>query len=280
MPRLFYRNSRTSMKDLINAHHTVTDIAEGPFYTLRDNDTAESALKLGLKGASSILIRNKHGNFQGILTNRDMLDFLGGGEKHRFMLSKGLKTPVRKLLTRHAKREWRIHKDETALSAFIAFRRFGKESHAITDGDRIYGLVTERDFLKYINRPTGIKVEGLMAVRPFSVSEDTPLSEAARIICRGAFRKLPVTKKGIVTGILTPYDMISYALRKKNLKALPRDSTPISRVMNKWVSTVKQHSDVFEAVRIMRNKNIGFLPVTYDGELQGIITARDIITGL
>lgn len=50
-----------------------------------------------------------------------------------------------------------------------------------------------------------------------------------------------------------------------------------SEVMNRDVKTVKETDDVFYAARLMREHDVGFLPVCNDaGRITGVLTDRDL----
>ena len=51
-------------------------------------------------------------------------------------------------------------------------------------------------------------------------------------------------------------------------------------VMNKNVITIKKENTILDAMKIMKDKNIGFLIIEEDNEAIGIITDRDIVLSL
>lgn len=54
----------------------------------------------------------------------------------------------------------------------------------------------------------------------------------------------------------------------------------VFEVMTKQVFTVKKESNILDVIKIMRDKNIGFLIVEENQEAIGVITDRDIILSL
>ena len=52
-------------------------------------------------------------------------------------------------------------------------------------------------------------------------------------------------------------------------------NTPALEIATREVVTVEPNTDIGEAARLMREKNIGATPVVENGKLVGMITERD-----
>ncbi|MEM4704251.1 MAG: CBS domain-containing protein, partial [Candidatus Bathyarchaeia archaeon] len=52
-------------------------------------------------------------------------------------------------------------------------------------------------------------------------------------------------------------------------------NTPALQIATKEVSTIEPTADVGQAAKIMRDKDLGAVPVAKNGKLVGIITERD-----
>jgi CBS domain-containing protein len=86
---------------------------------------------------------------------------------------------------------------------------------------------------------------------------------------------------GAVTGIITPYDILSHLNRNEALNMLAFESGPIKGIMNKDVAYVSPGADVYDAVRVMKVKKVSGLPVVdEDAELVGMVSKRDIIEAM
>ena len=120
-----------------------------------------------------------------------------------------------------------------------------------------------------------------MTKNPVTVSEDTPVLEAGEIMRKQGFSRLPVTRGGKLVGIVTDRDMIrvspspattlsvfevNYLLSKLTLKD----------VMTKDPMTVAPEATLEEAAVLMRDNEVGALPVVEHGKLLGIITESDV----
>ncbi len=268
------RKSKThlSLEDFIDFRSKIIDISATPVYTLKKEEPVKRFAELSLQGKGRVIVRDRRGRPTGLITNRELLDFLGGGLKHRLYSKQKWKTRVESIADKSVVP---LERDMNVEDALEFFRKYGKGLHPVVDEERIVGFISEMDFIRHINKPVGISVENIMTTKPIIINEDVSLHEAAKMLCRGGFRKLPVVKNGIFRGIITPHDIVSHVI--KNLGKLKRDCTPIKDVMKTNVITVKPNNDIYEAVRIMKRKRIGFLPVVDDTELVGILTQRDVL---
>jgi CBS domain-containing protein len=86
----------------------------------------------------------------------------------------------------------------------------------VTDGDRIAGIVTDRDLtLRVLARglPPATQVGQVMSAGPVSVRPDDDLELIAGLFRRHAFRRLPVVDDGDVVGMITIDDMLLHSHR-------------------------------------------------------------------
>lgn len=120
-----------------------------------------------------------------------------------------------------------------------------------------------------------------MTTNLLTVNEDLPVLEATELMHKNNVRRLPVVKGEKLIGIVTEDDLLrvspssatSLSVFEMNYllsKLLIRD------VMTKPVITIDPEATLEEAALIMREKNIGALPVVKDGKLVGIITESNI----
>ena len=209
--------------------------------------------------------------FHGVITSRDVLDFLGAGPKRK--LFKSLNVSVKRVLTGEIPA---LDRENTVRTALEQFRRHRTEVFPIVHKSQMLGLVSERDFIRPINKKLGEPVRKIMS-RPVIAKEDWSVFDVAKLLCRGAFRRLPVTRKGVLLGVVTADDVLSYLNQVKSLQRLPREKTPIGKVVKTESETVGPEADVYEAVQKIRRSRTGLLPVTEDGELVGVVTERDIL---
>ena len=63
-------------------------------------------------------------------------------------------------------------------------------------------------------------------------------------------------------------------------RGLRKADHEIMAAMNRNFIGVEPDSDVFNAIRMMNENNIGNVPVTDEGEMTGLISRRDIVDAL
>ncbi|WP_158613711.1 CBS domain-containing protein [Sulfodiicoccus acidiphilus] len=167
-----------------------------------------------------------------------------------------------------------------ALTIMVA-RNFG--SLPVADKERRpRGLVTERELLlAYKELPSTGPVWKFMSRRVNVVSDDEPLMDAAGRMVRRGFRRLPVLSNGKVIGMLTAADVLR-SLAESVINNSPKNilTARVRDVMNRRVITVDPDIDLRDAASILVQKKIGSLLVVSSGELQGIITERDMLLAL
>ena len=98
------------------------------------------------------------------------------------------------------------------------------------------------------------------------------LGDVAAIMRDGDMGAVPVVDGGKLVGIVTDRDIV---IRGVAEGAGPE--TPVSNVMTRDLFTVRPDNFVFEAIRLMGDKQVRRLPVIdSNGELKGIIAMADV----
>jgi CBS domain-containing protein len=105
-----------------------------------------------------------------------------------------------------------------------------------------------------------------------TATREMTLREIAGLMRDGDMGAVPVVENEKLVGIVTDRDIVVRAI------AEGRDSaTPISDVMTTEIFSVKPDDYVFEAIRLMGDRQVRRVPViTETGELAGIIAMADI----
>lgn len=121
-----------------------------------------------------------------------------------------------------------------------------------------------------------------MSTHPVSITANTPITEALRVMRAGHVRRLPVLdEQGKMVGIVAEKDLIYAAPSLGTSMSIYEVHYYLSRLlvselMTKDVITVTPDTCLEEAARIMADNKIGGLPVLEGGNLVGIITETDI----
>jgi len=225
---------------------------------------------------------------EGIVRSRDIINFLGGGQKHEIVRKRfggnfftAINEPVREIMERD------VPKVSVYSSILDAARMLLTSGHGglilVDENDEIAGIVTDRDFTRFIPERTGHPVSYYMTRRVLSVRPVSQISEVMRKIVEWNVRRLPVVEDGRLVGIVTSMDVLRYFGTGKVFEYLRSQriddviSVPVAEIMTREVVNIPPEADVGEAAAIMRERGCGGLPVVSDNRLVGIITERDLL---
>src|SRR3989344_1738631 len=109
---------------------------------------------------------------------------------------------------------------------------------------------------------TGLKVGDCMTISPINVAPDDNLVGAVLV------------KNGkALVGIVTEQDIVRKAVKN----SLNPATTKAGDIVEKEITTIEPDQDIFEALQILRKKNIRHLPVMHNNHLVGLLTVKDIL---
>lgn len=116
-----------------------------------------------------------------------------------------------------------------------------------------------------------LKVADLMARSPVTVTPETPVAEAARLMRDRHISSLCVTRDEALVGIVTTRDLTGRVLAE----GLPGD-TPVGTVMTVDPLVLSPDDLGSDILHTMLERRIGHLPVVADGRLKGVVTQTDL----
>lgn len=120
-----------------------------------------------------------------------------------------------------------------------------------------------------------MKVKEIMGFPAITEDEDASVAVILKHIELSRIGGVVITKEGKPVGITVDYDIAA--------KVIPKDRSPdevkAKEIMSSPLITVGSDASVEEACGLMARKGIRRLPVIEDGELVGIISIRNILTG-
>lgn len=114
-----------------------------------------------------------------------------------------------------------------------------------------------------------------------TVSPDTPIMEALRLMESEHIRRAPVVKDGKLVGIVAQKDLLNASpspvtsLSVWEIHDLVSKIT-VKRVMTSKVITIQEDTPLEEAARLMADHRIGGLPVLHGDKITGMITETDL----
>ena len=115
------------------------------------------------------------------------------------------------------------------------------------------------------------KVYEIMTADPATVSAQTPVSEAARMMRDGNIGDVLVTDQGRLRGVLTDRDIVVRAVAHQR----PGD-TPVREVCSLNLVACAPSDDIERAVALMREHSVRRLPVVDAERLVGVVNLGDL----
>lgn len=120
------------------------------------------------------------------------------------------------------------------------------------------------------NQQASVQISDLMSFPVHTVSPDTSMDQAAKIMRIKGCTGLPVAEDGKLVGMISRRDF-QKVRRDSQLKA------PVKAYMRQPVQTIEPGKSPLQAARIMIRQDIGRLPVVEDQHLIGIVTRSDVM---
>ncbi len=252
----------------------------------------DASEKMVDKGIRRLPVTDPGSNkLKGMLITRDIVDFLGGGEKHKIIENKhsgkflsAINDSVKIIMETDPP-----YADDKASISEVA--KILKEKGVggvpiINKEEKVVGIASERDLARYMPSPAKARVGTYMSQNIVTVNPSIYLIDAMKKMISEGFRRLPVIENGNLLGIITSVDVLEYFGTSEMFNhmssgdALDAMHIEIEKLMTKTPITVTPGDDVGETARKMEENGYGGLPVLEDEKLVGIITERDIVEAL
>ncbi|MGQ9530010.1 MAG: CBS domain-containing protein [Candidatus Bathycorpusculaceae bacterium] len=267
----------------------IMHIAKSPVVTMAPTTPIYDAIRIMSKeGFRRIPIANPGTKaLEGIITATDIIDYLGGGkkfeiiqQKHGGNFFKAINEPVRLTMTKNVVSVKTSSKIGEAISLMKEKNLGGLP--VVDEENRVRAIITERDIANmFADRMSGVKVAELMSEKVVTALPKMTIFEAEKTMTIQGFRRLPIVSDGKIMGIITAMDIIRFFGSGKVFAFLQSGNiiqvlnTPAIEIATKEVATIEPSADVGRAAKIMREKNVGALPVVEKDRLVGILTERD-----
>ena len=267
---------------------------EGEVMGIARRDVITVPPTISIKGAAETMVSYKTrrlpiihpgtGALEGIVITRDIVNFLGGGEKYRIISEKyrgnffaAVNDSIRDIMSR----EVFTLKSTASIDDVIEEL---KEKNVggfpiVSPENKVVGIVEERDLAMQIaGAVTGSVVKDVMTTNLITIPPGTTLKDTCRFMIANGFRRLPVIQDEKLQGLITTTDILEYFASNEMFKHMKGDplSERINQVMVTNPITVSPEEDLGKAARMMKEHDAGCLLVVDHG-LKGMLAERDLL---
>lgn len=228
----------------------------------------------------------------GIVTALDIMDFLGGGERHRIVQNRysgnllaAINEEVREIMEENVVTIKRSGSLKEALALMMTHKKGGLP--VLDEENRIVGIISERDVLFIVSHRMSNKlVKDYMSKNVVTAPPSLTIEKAIKLMVGEGFRRLPIVSSGVLLGMVTASDILKYFASGEVFSKLVTGhiqealEMPVKILMSADLTTIAPDEPLATAAEVMKQKDLGALPVIKDGVLLGIITERDFLRAM
>jgi CBS domain-containing protein len=253
----------------IMTHEVVTITPESTLY--------EAARLMGEKHIGSLVVM-KYDTPVGIITERDLLSVVSSGidlEKDWLVGGVSIKEEkVEKFMSYPVITICLTSQVKEAARTMIEkkIRRL-----AVCEYGNLVGIITASDMIRSLpeipeTMQVWFEVDYFMTKRVITADEETLVDRVAKIMAEKRIGSVIITSQGEPIGIFTERDLLTKFLAKD--KSLIKE---VGKVCSSPLITAPIGISVHDAAVTMTSKHIKRLPITREGKLVGMLSARDLV---
>ena len=199
----------------------IKEIMTKELLTVNIDSSIDKSIKTMLdNNISSVIVTDNEGFYKGIITKTDIVEYFAYDVKNKYTIKDSM-----------SKKVYTVFPDENIHMIILLMNTYKITRIVVIEHNKPIGIVTSRDLLplsgillekisksaKNTNNQRFIAsglssillAEDIMTRSPLTVSINTDLSDAARIMIRNRISGLPVVNnKGLLSGIITKTDIV------------------------------------------------------------------------
>lgn len=120
-----------------------------------------------------------------------------------------------------------------------------------------------------------LEVKDVMTYPAITEDEDVSIAAISKCMKRSGISSVIITKEGNPVGVVTDRDIVIKVI----LKNRNPDTVKAKEIMTSPLVTIEVDASIMGACKVLIEKGIRRLLVIDDGELVGIVSLRNILTG-
>ncbi len=244
------------------------------------------------KGVRHAIVSDDGCKMVGIISAKDILNYLGGGDKfemvkHNFEGNtlKALQSPIGPIVNR------KPIIGSTVASLPEMMYLMAKHDIGmlplLDEKSEIWGSLSERHLFRlFEENQMFVKVFEIMSSPLITLDAKSSLIDAMRTMIKYDIRRIPIMSEGKLWGIVTVKDIIRFLASSYVAHIIDVGlsdflfNTSIAKMSTLNPQTVRPDVDLCDAVKTMNIANVGSLIVMSDGKPVGILTERDFLLKL
>ncbi len=175
-----------------------------------------------------------------------------------------------------------IEPEATVHDAVEKMRKYGIHGIIVAKDDDMLGIVSYYDILLLMaGREHGknVRVEEIMNTDLITVDSEEDIMDCLELMLKNHVLRLPVLDSGKLVGIITTTDFVNVFDKgfdgEGSFHAKKSPELVAENIMHKPVVMIEPNKSVFEAAKLMTDKNIGSLVINDNCKI-GIVTESDI----
>lgn len=250
------------------------DLMTKDVLTVDKDERLETVLTLMKKHHVSKIVATEKGEAVGVVTDGDIADELGA------LKTKGV--PASQLHVSSAMR--RKYASVTADTELPQILETMLNDDAgllpVLHGTHCVGVVTASDLLPLVksDRP----VQEFMTTQVHAVAPTDRVIHARRLMVDNHIERLPVLDGGRIVGIVGEIDLAAGLAKFKDTVADNHQSAALQRflvedVMRRQVVTAPPETTASDAAIMMKQQDVGSLPIVRNDRIVGIVTRSDLL---
>ncbi|MHC4417753.1 MAG: sigma 54-interacting transcriptional regulator, partial [Planctomycetota bacterium] len=242
----------------------IADVMSRDVINISPDDTVVYAARVMSESKISCIVVLDGDDLAGIVTERDFLEKVGGGEKDfaKRKVAEIMSSPVASV--------------PPSLAVFEASKLMGEKGIkrlVVVEEGSVVGIVTQTDLIR-ASASYGMwrDVTEIISGDVATVEKGASVAEAAEVMTRRKISCIVVMEADEVAGVLTERDVL------KRVIGMEKDPAAVKtkEAMSSPAMSVAPDSSILSASWIMERMDIRRLVVIDDNQLRGIITQTDI----
>jgi CBS domain-containing protein len=238
----------------------------------------EAARIMGEKHIGSLIVV-KYETPVGIITERDLL---------REVVDRGISLEKDWLVGGASIKEEKVEKVMSYPLITVSLKSSIKEAAqmmiekkirrlAVGEAGKVVGIITAADLIRCLPETpktmhAWFEVDYFMSKDVITADEETPVDEVAKIMGEKSIGSVIITSNGEPMGIFTERDLLTKFLAEdQSLKI------EVGKTCSSPLITAPLGISIHDAAAIMTSKHIKRLPITKEGKMVGILSARDLV---